>query len=235
MASFRSSPLRRQVWPTTWAIAQHHASLAAHSAHLQLQLRHGVRTPAPDRVQRRLCRQPRPVPAAWARPTRIELDLGTIAANGASLCVDTIKSRLRHGSQSMGSDPARNQRQLWFFHGPALGHRFSSFRSSATATTDPATESSSMAIPAATPNTARCRQRCRSGSTHHFTPLASFTWAKLMTDDGNPPLGFVGSHLGAPQDWRDLKPGAFHQPAGCEVSIHRSGLLRLACGPRHER
>ena len=32
--------------------------------------------------------------------------------------------------------------------------------------------------------------------THHFTALASFTWAKLMTDDGNPPLGFVGSHLG---------------------------------------
>ncbi len=40
--------------------------------------------------------------------------------------------------------------------------------------------------------------------THHFTALASFTWAKLMTDDGNPPLGFVGSHLGMPQDWRDL-------------------------------
>ncbi len=39
---------------------------------------------------------------------------------------------------------------------------------------------------------------------HHFTTLASFTWAKLITDDGNPPLGFVGSHLGAPQDWRNL-------------------------------
>jgi hypothetical protein len=40
--------------------------------------------------------------------------------------------------------------------------------------------------------------------TSHFTTLASFTWAKLMTDDGNPPLGFVGTHLGAPQDARDL-------------------------------
>jgi len=38
----------------------------------------------------------------------------------------------------------------------------------------------------------------------HFTALASFTWAKLITDDANPPLGFVGSHLGAPQDWRNL-------------------------------
>jgi hypothetical protein len=39
----------------------------------------------------------------------------------------------------------------------------------------------------------------------HFTMLASFTWAKLMTDDGNPPLGFVGSHAGSAQDWRDLR------------------------------
>ena len=32
--------------------------------------------------------------------------------------------------------------------------------------------------------------------TSHFTMLGGFTWAKLITDDGNPPLGFVGSHLG---------------------------------------
>jgi hypothetical protein len=41
--------------------------------------------------------------------------------------------------------------------------------------------------------------------TKHFTTLASFTWAKLMTDDGNPPLGFVGSHAGSVQDWRDMR------------------------------
>jgi hypothetical protein len=40
--------------------------------------------------------------------------------------------------------------------------------------------------------------------TKHFTTLASFTWAKLMTDDGNPPLGFVGTHAGSPQDWKNL-------------------------------
>jgi hypothetical protein len=40
--------------------------------------------------------------------------------------------------------------------------------------------------------------------THHFTTLASFTWGKIMTDDGNPPLGFVGSHAGAPQDAKNL-------------------------------
>ncbi len=41
--------------------------------------------------------------------------------------------------------------------------------------------------------------------THHFTALVSYTWAKLMTDDGNPPLDFVGSHAGSPQDWKNLK------------------------------
>lgn len=40
--------------------------------------------------------------------------------------------------------------------------------------------------------------------TNHFTTLASFTWAKLITDDGNPPLGFVGFHNGSAQDWRNL-------------------------------
>jgi hypothetical protein len=40
--------------------------------------------------------------------------------------------------------------------------------------------------------------------TGHFTTLATFTWSKLITDDGNPPLGFVGTHAGAAQDWRNL-------------------------------
>ena len=40
--------------------------------------------------------------------------------------------------------------------------------------------------------------------TNHFTTLASFTWAKLMTDDSQPPLGFVGFHVAYPQDWRNM-------------------------------
>ena len=40
--------------------------------------------------------------------------------------------------------------------------------------------------------------------TKHFTSLASFTWAKLITDDGNPPLGFVGTHNGSPQDTKNM-------------------------------
>jgi hypothetical protein len=40
--------------------------------------------------------------------------------------------------------------------------------------------------------------------TNHFTTLASFTWGKLITDDGAPPLGFVGFHHGSVQDFRNM-------------------------------
>jgi len=40
--------------------------------------------------------------------------------------------------------------------------------------------------------------------TSHFTTLVSFTWGKIMTDDGNPPLGFVGAHSGTPQDAKNM-------------------------------
>ena len=39
---------------------------------------------------------------------------------------------------------------------------------------------------------------------HHVSTLASFTWGKLISDDSQPPFGFVGYHSGAPQDWRNL-------------------------------
>ena len=41
--------------------------------------------------------------------------------------------------------------------------------------------------------------------TGHFTTLSTFTWGKIITDDGHPPLGFVGSHNGSVQDWRNLR------------------------------
>ncbi len=41
--------------------------------------------------------------------------------------------------------------------------------------------------------------------TNHFTTLTTFTWGKIMTDDDYPPLGFVGSHVARPQDWKDLR------------------------------
>ena len=40
---------------------------------------------------------------------------------------------------------------------------------------------------------------------HHVSSITSFTWGKIMSNDSQSPLGFVGAHAGAPQDWRDLR------------------------------
>ncbi len=82
--------------------------------------------------------------------------------------------------------------------------------------------------------------------TNHFTMLSSFTWAKLITDDGNPPLGFVGSHLGAPQDWKDMQfehsvspqdvkyqftgSASYDLPVGRDRAVNLSGIANAALG-----
>lgn len=81
---------------------------------------------------------------------------------------------------------------------------------------------------------------------NHFTALASFTWAKLITDDGNPPLGFVGSHAGAPQDAKNLNlehsvspqdvkyqftgQASYDLPIGKGRALHLSGPADVALG-----
>jgi hypothetical protein len=59
--------------------------------------------------------------------------------------------------------------------------------------------------------------------TNHFTLLSTFTWGKIITDDGNPPLGFVGSHNGAAQDWRDL--GYEHSISPQDVKYQFNGEM----------
>ncbi|MGA9718103.1 MAG: carboxypeptidase-like regulatory domain-containing protein [Acidobacteriaceae bacterium] len=39
---------------------------------------------------------------------------------------------------------------------------------------------------------------------HHLSSITSFTWGKLLTDDSQTPLAFVGYHSAGPQDWRNL-------------------------------
>ena len=82
--------------------------------------------------------------------------------------------------------------------------------------------------------------------TNHFTTLASFTWAKLMTDDGSPPLDFVGSHLGNIQDWRDMRyehsispqdvkyqltwQASYELPVGKDRAVNLNGLSNAILG-----
>ncbi len=57
--------------------------------------------------------------------------------------------------------------------------------------------------------------------TSHFTTLATFTWGKILTDDAQPPLYFVGAHTGAFQDWRNL--GYEHSVSPQDVKYQFSG------------
>jgi Carboxypeptidase regulatory-like domain len=82
--------------------------------------------------------------------------------------------------------------------------------------------------------------------TNHFTTLVSFTWAKLMTDDGNPPLGFVGSHVGLVQDWKNLSyehsvspqdvkyqltwQASYDLPVGKDRAVNLSGVSNAILG-----
>jgi hypothetical protein len=82
--------------------------------------------------------------------------------------------------------------------------------------------------------------------TNHFTTLASFTWGKLFTDNDLPTLGFIGSHSGRAQDWRNLNlehavsaqdvkyqftwQASYDLPAGRGRALNLSGPLDAAIG-----
>jgi hypothetical protein len=66
--------------------------------------------------------------------------------------------------------------------------------------------------------------------TNHFTTLASFTWAKLMTDDGNPPLGFVGSHAREPfRTGKNMRYEHSVSPQDVKYQFTWQASLRPAC------
>ena len=82
--------------------------------------------------------------------------------------------------------------------------------------------------------------------TGHFTTLATFTWGKLMTDDGHPPLGFVGTHATVVQDWRNLRyehaispqdvkysftgQASYDLPIGKGQAVNLNGVANAALG-----
>jgi len=133
-----------------------------------------------------------------------QLDLGTIQNNGASLCVDSASSScVMVPNQWAAIQPSTNANYgsstvpLWV----AL-QRFPQFGNGNYGSGNGVLVHG---YPGGDSEYSSLQTKLQKRLTHHFTTLASFTWAKLITDDGNPPLGFVGSHAGAPQDWKNLQ------------------------------
>jgi hypothetical protein len=131
-----------------------------------------------------------------------QLDLGTIQKYGASLCVDASDaSCVAVNNQWEAILPATNTYSnqsnvpLWMSLEKYPQFGSGSYGSGVEVHGYPGGDSEYSSL----------QTKVQKRMTKHFTTLASFTWAKLMTDDGNPPLGFVGSHAGAPQDWKNMK------------------------------
>jgi hypothetical protein len=132
-----------------------------------------------------------------------QLDLQTIAKYGASLCVDT-------------SDPACQMvPNTWNPILPPTNGNYGAPTVPLWVSVQPYPQFGSggygsgngvnvHGYPGGDSDYSSLQTRLQKRLTQHFTTLVSFTWAKLMTDDGQPPLSFVGTHLGAPQDWKNM-------------------------------
>jgi hypothetical protein len=133
-----------------------------------------------------------------------QLPLGVIASHGAALCVDTSDpSCVMVPNTWANIQPAGNANTgadtvpLW-----VSLQRFPQF---GTGNYGAGNGVLVHGYPGGDSEYSSLQTKIQKRMTKHFTTLASFTWGKIMTDDGNPPLGFVGSHGGAPQDAMNLK------------------------------
>jgi hypothetical protein len=132
-----------------------------------------------------------------------QLSLSTIAANGYSLCVDTSKaSCVMTANTWQNILPPTNANYgsatvpLWVSLQPYPQFGDGSYGAGNGINVH--------GYPGGDSEYSSLQTKVQKRLTSHFTTLASFTWGKIMTDDGNPPLGFVGSHAGGPQDAKNM-------------------------------
>ncbi|MGH9586559.1 MAG: carboxypeptidase regulatory-like domain-containing protein [Acidobacteriaceae bacterium] len=132
------------------------------------------------------------------------LDLATIQKYGASLCVDTsnpacavVPNTWAPTQPATNGNYGSNTVPLWVSlqEYPQFGSGYYGSGNGVLLNGFPGGDSDYSSLQA----------KLQKRLTHHFTTLVGFTWAKLITDDGNPPLGFVASHNGAPQDIKNLE------------------------------
>jgi Carboxypeptidase regulatory-like domain len=129
-----------------------------------------------------------------------ELSLGTIAQYGAGLCVTGAPSCMVPNTGPVSLNPnfsGQSTVPLW-----ATLQQFPQFGNGGYGGGNGVILNG---YPAGDSEYSSLQTKVQKRLTSHFTTLGTFTWGKIITDDGNPPLGFVGTHLGAAQDWRDLQ------------------------------
>jgi hypothetical protein len=130
-----------------------------------------------------------------------QLDLATIQKYGNALCIDNNPtcSTTPNPSVNLTGSPFGGQATvpLWYVlqKYPQFGDGAYGFGNGVIVHGYAAGDSSYNSLQA----------KVQKRLTHGLTTLTTFTWGKIMTDDGNPPLGFVGTHNGGVQNWRNLR------------------------------
>lgn len=131
-----------------------------------------------------------------------QLDIGTIAKYGASLCVDSSNPACQMVPNKWAPIlPSTNG----LFGAPTvpLWVALQEFPQFGSGSYGAGNGVNVHGYPGGDSDYSSLQTKVQKKLAQHFTALASFTWAKLFTDDGNPPLGFVGSHGGGAQDWKN--------------------------------
>jgi Carboxypeptidase regulatory-like domain len=130
-----------------------------------------------------------------------QLDLATIAKYGDALCIYTNPSCQYVNNTWENILPPTNQ----WYQSPTVPLYVALEKYPQFGNGGPNAGVAVHGYPAGDSEYSSLQTKVQKRLTGHFTTLATFTWGKIMTDDGNPPLGFVGTHNGAAQDWRDLQ------------------------------
>jgi hypothetical protein len=129
-----------------------------------------------------------------------QLDLGTIAQYGDALCITQGPSCMVPNTWE-AILPSTNQ----WFQSPTVPRYVALEKYPQFGGGGPNSGVAIHGYPAGDSEYSSLQTKVQKRLTGHFTTLATFTWGKILTDDGNPPLGFVGTHNGAAQDWRNLQ------------------------------
>jgi hypothetical protein len=125
-----------------------------------------------------------------------QLDLGTIASNGANLFNTMVPNTWEPIQPATNANAGLSTVPLWVALQPYP--QFGSGGYGAGNGVDV------HGYPGGDSEYSSLQTKLEKRLTQHFTTLMSYTWAKLISDDGNPPLGFVGYHVGVPQDWKNM-------------------------------
>lgn len=129
------------------------------------------------------------------------LPIQTIAQYGTSLCVDgsagcqTVANKWAPVLPQTNPYYGASTVPLWMSLEPYPQFSNGTFGTGVTVNGYPGADSSYNSL----------QTKLEKRLSHHVTTIVSFTWAKLLTNASQTPLGFVGYHSAGPQDWRNLE------------------------------